>query len=261
MFTKHRPPGIVVSTLLKLVVYHYSAGHFRNCLFISTPLPVLCFNLHLCWAVWSLSLCHNGPCFYSSGPRGVFLLDMTFLSCLSQLWCQSTNVVSSEWWGGWSPFNTYFRGSELLMLWYLPDSLEHQLFQIYPSPSNVHRVWTPIVPVLFTITILHTTQWLLHINGSLKSILDEWKSPMSTGLGENTVTLSQQPGFLFWTHGCAWLLLPLGWVHTGGSSVSIKHSSLAREPSNLPVMPRYIWNFNYTIRQEAKKSLLSYFPS
>lgn len=34
-----------------------------------------------------------------------------------------------------------------------------------------------------------------------------------------------------------------------------------KSPSNLPVMPRYIRNFNYTIRQEAKKSLLSYFPS
>lgn len=34
-----------------------------------------------------------------------------------------------------------------------------------------------------------------------------------------------------------------------------------KSSSNLPAMPRYSWKFNYTIRQEAKKPLLSCFPS
>lgn len=227
-------------------------GHFMNVVSkrnsgTSTVLPLL--------STLALRHCCAGPRFSPASqltvmvsaiaPAGTVvsvsaLLDpeiSTFLY-IKSLSCFPTNIPESSWCqsgqlqmrGGTLHLTPGHGESELFMFQCTPDFLRVlALSKLTLSDSNIHRIRTLVISFLFSVAVAHITQWLVRINFSIKVF---WKNGwVQWELDQEKLKgLCQQLKLLSAHMNCAWLLLPSGWVHTEGSSVSITQSYLAKEP-------------------------------
>ena len=151
-----------------------------------------------------------------------------------------------------------YRESELLMLWCLPGCLQHQLYQTLLSVilTSIGREYC--VSALFPVAIPHIAQWLVHIKASVKVFWMNGWVHWERDCEEIGGLSANNHGFCSGHMNCAWRLLPSDKL-TQEHCQSPLHTALwQKSSSNLPVMPRIP---NDTIRQWARRSLISNFPS
>lgn len=270
VLTKKYSPTTTVLPPQVLVLHHCSSGPCRPC---------ICPSL-LCWTHVSICISaeHHGLCHCPSrhydlvsalmGTEISAFLDIispSFLpgryhQCPRALMVPKCNSGQLQMMG--RPFAIWHLVMERVNCFSqsLPDCVEHQLFQNVLSATLMSTGYEHSLSLPSSLLWFHTysTQWLGHINASVKVFWMNGWVQWELGWREYEDSLPATKVFVLdtWT-------LPGSFSHLGESTQEVHlspvHSAIwQKSPSNLPVMPK---NLNDTIRQEARKSLLSYFPS
>lgn len=135
------------------------------------------FHLHLCWAWWSLSLPQQALWSLSLDPEISTLLCIISPPCLPRKYHQySSALVVPKCQGGQfqmmqahSLFDTWlYRKYTAYALVSARLCTAPTLSKLTLSHPNVHRIWPLVISSLFTVAVPHITQWLAHINSSIK---------------------------------------------------------------------------------------------